>query len=362
MSGIFSDEKVNVGRQLELDIAKGLSIIFMILMHGLMVVSVFESSLSPSYQFIVGTILGKPLAAPVFMFCMGVGVVYSRHSQPDTMIKRGIHLYLLGILVNVFEFFLPCYLSGVLLNNWKLFPTAGGLLLFCVDILAFAGLAFILMGILKKFEPSNKSLLGFGIILSLLGTLLRFTDCGSDVLNLFLGNFIGTEGGFTAFPLFNWFIFPAAGYVWGQYFIRCNDKKKFFKYWPVYILIALAYFICSTGISGGFLVDSHHYYFMTTMDVIFCLIYIHGNLGLCYYLKDRLPAVINRIFSILSTNINIIYIVQWFYIPVMMILTVYIFKDMVFTDLTLFLFTVFMIIISTLTAMLYKKIKSVRRT
>lgn len=362
MSDLFSNEKVNVGRQLELDIAKGLSIIFMILMHGLMVVTVFENTISPSYQFVIGNILGKPMAAPIFMFCMGVGVVYSRHSQAEAMIKRGIRLYLLGILVNVFEFFLPCYLSGVLLNKWDLFPTAGGLLLFCVDILAFAGLAFILMGILKKFELSNKLLLGFGIILSLLGSVLRFTDCGNDLLNLFFGNFIGTEGGFTAFPLFNWFIFPIAGYVWGQYFIRCNDKRKFFKYWPIYILVALAYFICSARINGGFLVDSHHYYFMTTLDVIFCLIYAHGNIGLCYYLKDILPGTVNKIFSILSTNINMIYIVQWFYIPVVMILIVYIFKDIVFTDLILFLFTVSMIILSTLTAMLYKNKTTSRRT
>ncbi len=99
---LFSKEKVNVGRQVELDIAKALAIIFMIFLHTLMVVKGFNYSLSPTYDFIISNVLGRPWAAPVFMFCMGVGVVYSRHSQWDVMVKRGVKLYLLGVLVNVF--------------------------------------------------------------------------------------------------------------------------------------------------------------------------------------------------------------------------------------------------------------------
>ena len=146
MPGLFSNEKINTGRQVELDIAKALSIIFMIFLHTVMVVSGFNNSISPAYDFIIGNVLGRPCAAPVFMFCMGIGIVYSRHSQWDLMIKRGVKLYFLGILVNVFEFFLPGFVCGMLLGRWDIFPMAGGLLLFCVDILAFAGLSFILMG------------------------------------------------------------------------------------------------------------------------------------------------------------------------------------------------------------------------
>ncbi|WP_304091832.1 heparan-alpha-glucosaminide N-acetyltransferase domain-containing protein [Methanobrevibacter gottschalkii] len=174
---------------------------------------VLIKEISPSYGFIVGNVLGRPYAAPIFMFCMGVGIVYSRRSQWDIMVKRGITLFLLGILVNVFEFFLPYYVCGTLLGSWDIFPIAGGLLLFCVDILAFAGLSFILMGILKKFELSNKKLIVIALLMSIIGSLLRDTDLGIPVLNLIFGNFIGTAGGFTAFPLFNWFIFPIAGYI-----------------------------------------------------------------------------------------------------------------------------------------------------
>ena len=108
--------------------------------------------------------------------------------------KKRCKLYLLGILVNIFEFFLPGFVCGTLLGRWDIFPMAGGLLLFCVDILAFAGLAFILMGILRKFDLSNKWLVIIAVVMSLAGTFLRGTDFGMPILNLFFANFIGSAG------------------------------------------------------------------------------------------------------------------------------------------------------------------------
>lgn len=126
ISNLFSDEKVNTGRQVELDIAKGLAIIFMIFLHTIMVVQAYNAGLSPSYNFIFSNVLGRPYAAVIFMFSMGVGVVYSRHSQWDTMVKRGVKLYLLGILVNVFEFFIPHFLAVSLGIDASAFPLDGG--------------------------------------------------------------------------------------------------------------------------------------------------------------------------------------------------------------------------------------------
>lgn len=358
MLKLFSNEKINTGRQVELDIAKALSIIFMIFLHTIMVVTSFNNTVSPNYLFVFSDILGKPCAAPIFMFCMGVGVVYSRRSQWDVMIKRGVTLFLLGILVNIFEFFLPCFVCGTLLGKWDIFPTSGGLLLFCVDILAFAGLAFVLMGILKKFELSDKWLIIIAVVMSLIGTLLRFTDFGVPVLNLFFGNFIGTKGGFSAFPLFNWFIFPITGIVWGHYFIRVKDKAKFFRFWPIFIIVSMAYFVWSTQIDGGFLSETHHYYFMTTLDVVFCLLYAHGNIGLCYYLAKVLPGAVKKAFSILSSNINTIYISQWCFIPLGVIFLVYLFKGIVFTDLISAVFSIVMLVLSTVFAVYYKKLRT----
>lgn len=81
MNNLFSDEKVNLGSQAELGIAKVVPIIFMIFLHTIIVVKGFNVAVSPAYDFIFNNILGRPLSAPIFMFCMGAGIVYSRHSQ-----------------------------------------------------------------------------------------------------------------------------------------------------------------------------------------------------------------------------------------------------------------------------------------
>jgi hypothetical protein len=322
----------------------------------------FNHALSPTYEFVVGSILGRPYAAPIFMFCMGVGIVYSRHSKWDLMVKRGITLYILGILVNVFEFFIPHFLSEDLIpGSAGGFPISGGLLLFCVDILAFAGLAFILMGILKKLKLSNKKLIIIAVIMSLVGTFLKNVDSGIVLLELFLSNFIGATGNFSAFPLFNWFIFPVAGYIWGQYFIRAKDKSVFFKFWPIYIIVALIYFFVSTKLWVGILSSNiHDYYFMNTLDAVFCIINAHGVIGLCYWISKYLPDAIIKAATILSSNINRIYIVQWFFIPVLIILFSYFFKAVVLTDFLTSIFAILIIVLSTAVALGYKKLRTVK--
>ena len=104
-----------------------------------------------------------------------------------------------------------------------------------------------------NIELSNKKLIVIALLMSIIGSLLRGTDLGIPVLNLIFGNFIGTAGGFTAFPLFNWFIFPIAGYIWGQYFIRAKDKGEFFEFWYVLLILSILYFIISTNHWGGVL-------------------------------------------------------------------------------------------------------------
>ena len=357
LSKLFSDEKVNTGRQVELDVAKALAIIFMIFLHTIMVVQAYNTGLSSTYSFIVGNVLGRPYAAVVFMFCMGVGVVYSRHSQWDIMIKRGVKLYLLGVLVNVFEYFVPFFLAGSLGLDATPFNIYGGLVLFVVDILAFAGMTFVLMGILKKFELSNKKLIIVAVVLSLLDTLLRFTDFGIPVVNLITGHLFGTK--FTAFPLFNWFIFPIAGYVWGQYFIRAKDKSEFFKFWPILMIVSLIYFFVSSKLWGGvFSKDVHFYYFMNTLDAVFCIINAHAVIGLCYWLAKFLPDAVIKTFSILSSNINNIYIAQWFFIPVTVILITYFARGLVLNDLIAAIISIAMLIISTAVALGYKKLRT----
>ena len=329
----------------------------MILLHCLMVASGFRNDISIYMQRLVGQLLGGPYAAPVFMFSMGAGIVYSRDHSPAYLVRRGIKLMFFGAIVNIGEFFLPNFLAGNLLGKWSIFPTAGGLLLLCVDILAFAGLAMIVFGVFFKLKLSVAQILAVSLMLSVAGSFLRFSDLGSDILNLLAGLFIGSAGGFTAFPLFNWFIFPAAGFLFGEYYIRCNDKKKLLSFWPAGLIISTAYFIASWFISHGFLSEVHYYYFMTTIDALFCLMYIYGNLGFCLFLSGILSDRTKRFLSKTSANLNEIYIVQWFLIPVTFILICWCNRAIVFGDLSITIIAIVEIAAAAATAAAFKRMK-----
>ena len=356
MGKLFSNEPVNSGRQIELDLAKCLAIFFMIFLHCYFGTSYFTNEISLGMQRAVSQLFGGPFAAPVFMFAMGVGMVYSRNQAPAYLIKRGIKLIQLGFFVNIGEFFVPYFLSGNLLGDWDTFPIANGLLLFCIDILAFAGMAFILVGVLKKLKVSAKGTVVVALLLSIIGSIARFHDFGSNVPNLIAGYFIGSAGGFTAFPLFNWFVFPAVGLLFGEYYMRCNNKEKLLRLWPLGLIISVAYFVVSWFIPGGFLSETHHYYFMTTIDAMFCLMCIYGVIGVCYLVSKRLPEGAVRFFSKTSSNLNTIYVIQWFLIPITYVLIVYFNRDIVFGDLSLVIVALLEMALSTLFASWYKKL------
>ena len=76
-------EIVNKGRQRELDWAKAFSIVAMICIHCYEQISVIDTEVVPTgfYRNFMEFVAG-PLGAPLFMFCMGVGIMYSRRNTP----------------------------------------------------------------------------------------------------------------------------------------------------------------------------------------------------------------------------------------------------------------------------------------
>lgn len=124
------------------------------------------------------------------------------------------------------------------------------------------------------------------------------------------------------------------------------------------IVSALYFFISSKLWGGVFSEDIVFYYYLNTLDAIFCIINAHAVIGLCYWLIKFIPDSIIKIFTILSTNINNIYIAQWFFIPITIIVIIYFVKDIVFNDFLAAIISIIMLIVSTLVALGYKKLRN----
>ena len=140
---IFSDSIINTGRQRELDFVKGIAIIAMVICHTVLYMAEVPGHLG---YVVANDVLGGPMAAPMFMICMGIGLCFSHRNTPLEIVRRGVWLFLLGYILNFSRSSLP-FAVGYALGMGELLSEnlVAGLML--VDILQFAGLALIFIGI-----------------------------------------------------------------------------------------------------------------------------------------------------------------------------------------------------------------------
>ena len=128
------------------------------------------------FQYRLNNIYGGVLAAPVFMYSMGVGVAYSRRTDARTMFVRGIKLLLAGYLLNAIRCLpqLLLWKGGFGEEHYNLFIEEVNLF----DILQFAGVAFMLFALLQWLNALVGSpwgtLIVAGVFLIGLGVLLLF--------------------------------------------------------------------------------------------------------------------------------------------------------------------------------------------
>lgn len=301
LSVCFDAYEVNTGRQTELDIAKGFSIIFMVLVHVHMCFSDWSSSF---LNMLLSGILGGPCGAPVFMFCMGVGIQYSRSNQPLDCFKRGCHIFLIGILLNFLRYYIPSFfvklLTATPIHLYDFYN------LIIVDILHFAGLFFILISFFKKINLSHLSLGILALLLSICGQLLNEIPCQNAYLSL-VANLLWRSNSNSYFPLFNWFIFPAAGYLFGFWLKRCHDKQLFYRTifpvtFPLSVLFVI-YFI------AGHRNTARLYYGIGTVDALFVLSLIFTIISIWYFVPMSRRFI--QFMSWLSKHVNSLYCTHW---------------------------------------------------
>ena len=318
-------EKLNMGRQQEIDLARAIPVMSLPFVHCVIECCSTETINQP-IPFLFNVIIGAPLGAPIFMFSMGISLIYSKHSSARDMMKRGLILFIAGFLLNVMRFTIP-YLTGYILTGEYdrfirpiLFKTFGN------DILQFAGLSLMLLGFLKKNRLSDMAVLMIAVAMSLIGWNFRHVDLENDFLNIVLGHFIGTEApsGYVIsdFPILNWFLVPVAGYIFGNILIRIRDKKKFYlPFIPVLAVLYWVYFAIESHLhfgkmAGGSTIveEENAYYHAEFFDIISYIVCAIGMLGVYYLITSHCPEWLNRFFRSVSRNITRIYLIHWFFV------------------------------------------------
>ena len=302
----------NTSRINTFDLARGLAILFMMLVH------VLDFYGQPDVQkTIIGEViifLGSPPAAPVFMFIMGIFIVFSTRLDLATGLKRAAWLLVIGYLLNLLRGSIPLWLSlqiGLVRQHELVeggFSPLSELLI--VDILQFAGLAFAICVLLRHYLPNPKYWLTVGVLVIFLSPVVWDISSGwivfDEVLKLLWGN--KYQG--SMFPLFPWLAYPLFGMAFGYWFKQAQSQTYLFRQtaWLGLILLVIGTVVTLTNF------DFHYAYFLRSGPgaTIWITGFVLVWLWLCRWASEKIVA--NRGFELLffwSENVTAIYILQW---------------------------------------------------
>jgi uncharacterized membrane protein len=311
---IILREAVNKKRQLEIDITRGLAVLFMILVH---VSGEFLDTSSSSTVFAkVVDFLGTIPAAPVFMFVMGVGFVYSKSQQPLKLFKRGLIVLGSGYVLNAVRGFIPFYI-GTRLQYYSinLDGHAWYHYLVEVDILQFAGLAMIVVAILKAIRLKEYFYPLIAIGAGIVAPIVWGVKTGYTIVDVFLANIFGGTD-YTFHPIFSWISYPLMGAFFGWLLIRCKSKNKFYLFSVLLSVIVavpcLIYLFSHQNIDLGIVTgSSYNYFHHGLLSNLLFNSFIICWLAIWYFTAVILPEFIKNRLLFWSKRVTEIYFIHW---------------------------------------------------
>ncbi len=203
------------------DLARGAAVVFMILIHVLNLISTEALEHHTRFGRVV-SLLGSTPAAPVFMLLMGASFVLAPPRSTRAGIGRGLQLLATGYALNLARFVAPLALARSLDPTAAIPHAQNGLLAyaFIIDILQFAGLAYIVLTLLHARRARSWAVGALLVEVALVSPYLwgRFADV--PVVGRLADLLWGSRGELVAFPLFPWLAYPLAGYLLGQWLQR----------------------------------------------------------------------------------------------------------------------------------------------
>ena len=223
VTGIAARERVRA-----FDLAAGLAVFFMILVHVLWHWGTPDTWTTPIGQAI--SYAAGPTATPVFLFLIGASLGAARRSSPGTLVARGLWLFALGYLLNLLRGVIPFTLgtaTGVITAEqvtqytpWWLGTT--------VDLHHVVGLSLIVIAILRMRAQPDWRWLALAGVLVLAAPWLRTVNFGSPLLDAPLTPILGSAPN-VYYAVVPWLAYPLAGAVFGSLMARSSDRAALFR-------------------------------------------------------------------------------------------------------------------------------------
>lgn len=231
----LKDKEVNVGRQRELDLVKGFLMVMIIFIHSFQTIAGMEAAESNVHKIMFG--LFMPTGACLYLFTMGFGSVFTRHSQPKDMVKNGLKLIFYQGLSNlcyaaviVISFSIRNLITGEVPGSRELYEANLYSMLTFVNIFFISGMCYLILALYKKI---GVKLAGYIISAVIVGIVSPFTGLlvsDNQALNWILDMTFGGKGE-TSFCFFPYLSYVFLGYAFGKVIRRVpeNEKGNFYK-------------------------------------------------------------------------------------------------------------------------------------
>lgn len=314
MKLLLSENPTNVGRQKEVDYIKLISIVGMVIIHmweectnvnlDVLPKGIFHNFL----QFWAG-----PLAAPMFMTAMGIGIPYTKNCTPKDFFKRGVHLFVLAYILNFFRDAMPYAIFSFSRNAFDVGEFIDGLL--SGDILQFAGLAFMVIALFMQFKIPVLAMNCIALLMQLLGLYLTKNFPVDSDITYFLGLFYKTE--YMCFPLLQWLVYPCFGILLATYLRHITDKDAVYKVILLVSATLLTVYAASLDMNGYDLKYVYSlardvFYNQEFIKTLFSFLAILIEISVVYFIFCKREFIIlEKLAAFAGKYLNNIYITQW---------------------------------------------------
>jgi uncharacterized membrane protein len=223
VTGIVARERVRA-----FDLAAGLAVLFMILVHILWhwgVPATWTTPIGEAISYAAG-----PTAAPVFVFLMGASLGAARRAPVGSLVARGLWLVFLGYVLNFLRGVIPATLgeaTGVITAD-QVAPYTQWWLATTVDLHHVVGLSLVVIAILRSRWQPGWLWLGIAGGLVLVAPFARGITFGIPILDGPLTPFIGSAPN-VYYAVVPWLAYALAGAVFGAVIARSGDRTGVFR-------------------------------------------------------------------------------------------------------------------------------------
>jgi uncharacterized membrane protein len=210
------------------DLAAGLAVFFMILVHVLWHWGRPETWTTPIGEAI--SYLAGPTAAPVFAFLMGASLGAAPRTTFGSMAARGLWLLFLGYVLNVLRGVLPAALglaSGVITAQ-EVAPYTLWWLGTTVDLHHMIGLSLVAAAALRTRVEPGWRWIGLAGLVVLIAPPIRTFTAGTPLLDAPLTPILGHAPN-VYYAVIPWLAFPLGGAVFGRWMALTDDRAALFR-------------------------------------------------------------------------------------------------------------------------------------